>query len=328
MSSIKSINSKLDSLHVGGVQRAFITADIFLSRIIIGANTADYFNYQFYKKPLKERLTFIYGRRHIKIYQTANGKKRNEVFDSKPEFYKRFSKYINRDWIFVPDCSLERFVEFASQHRKAFAKPCAGTFGIGTYIIDLQDQLEEKYEELKEKKYIIEELIKGDPELQSFNPTSINTIRVITLICADGKPKIMSAGLRMGNGNSVADNFHHGGLGAMIDVNTGIIVTDAVDRDLNYYSSHPLTNKRINGFKIPKWDEITAVVKDAAMVMPEVRFVGWDIALDENGRIMIVEGNCCSGIDISQMPDQKGKWFLYKDEIAKLNKLSNKDMKR
>lgn len=322
MSSISSINRKLDQLQITGARRALTTADIFLSRVIIGANTADYFNYRFYKRPLKERLTFIYGRRHIKIYQTANGRKRNEVFDSKVMFYKKFKDFINRDWIYVPDCSYDEFVRFADKHTKGFAKPCNGTFGIGTYVIDLQEQLEEKYMELKEKDYIVEELIKGDPELQAFNPSSINTIRVITLICADGIPRIMSAGLRMGNGNSAADNFHHGGLGAMIDVNTGVIITDAVDRDLNYYSSHPLTHKQINGFKIEKWDEIAARVKEAAMVMQEVRFVGWDVAVDENGRIMIIEGNCCSGIDISQMPDQKGKWYLYKDELKKLRRLS------
>ena len=136
----------------------------------------------------------------------------------------------------------------------------------------------------------------------------------------------MFAGLRMGNGDTVADNLHHGGVIAMIDVDTGIIVTDGVDRDLNFYTYHPATNKSIKGFKIPKWNEIVRVAKEAALVVPEVRYVGWDIAVDRSGNIVIIEGNCCAGFDIIQMPDQEGKWYQYKDEIKKIAKL-NKNKK-
>ena len=131
----------------------------------------------------------------------------------------------------------------------------------------------------------------------------------------------MSAGLRIGNGEAVADNFHHGGLATIIDIHSGFIISDGVDHNLVWYKEHPVTGKTIRGFKIPFWDKVIETIKNAAMVMPEVRYVGWDVAVGKNGKIYIIEGNCCADPDVSQIPDQKGKWFMYKEELRRIKDL-------
>ena len=77
------------------------------------------------------------------------------------------------------------------------------------------------------------------------------------------------------------------------------------------YIVHPDSKKQIIGFCIPFWKQIKETVREAALIIPTVRYVGWDIALGENGEVMIVEGNCMADPDVTQMPDGKGKWPMY-----------------
>lgn len=54
--------------------------------------------------------------------------------------------------------------------------------------------------------------------------------------------------------NSV-DNFHFDGIGANINIETGIIDTIGYDVHNNVYLTHPITGKQIIGFQIPYWEE-------------------------------------------------------------------------
>ena len=80
----------------------------------------------------------------------------------------------------------------------------------------------------------------------------------------------------------------------LVDVNTGIIVSDFCDYDLNVYKEHPKTHFVPKGYKIPMWDDVLQLVKEAAYVVPEVAYVGWDVALTKDGPVLI-EGNHCGG---------------------------------
>lgn len=51
------------------------------------------------------------------------------------------------------------------------------------------------------------------------------------------------------------------------------------------------------GKVIPYWDKIIEMIKRAALVIPEVRLVGWDVAITSNG-VQIIEGNHNPGIQM------------------------------
>jgi len=173
-------------------------------------------------------------------------------------------------------------------------------------------------ENLKLEKVIIEEVIEQHQEISEFNSTSVNTLRLVTLLCGDGKAKVMTANFRCGNGEKYADNFHHNGIASTIDIPTGTVVTTGVGMDLRRYVDHPVTKKTIVGFKIPHWEQVVETVTAAAQVVPSIRYVGWDVAIGKDGRIIIVEGNCAAGQDVTQLPDQVGKWPLYKEELERI----------
>ena len=43
------------------------------------------------------------------------------------------------------------------------------------------------------------------------------------------------------------------------------------------------------------FNEAVELVKKAAKVVPEIGYIGWDVAISENGPI-IIEGNCFPGV--------------------------------
>ncbi len=103
-------------------------------------------------------------------------------------------------------------------------------------------------ESSKRKKALLEECITQHHELSEFNPTSVNTLRIVTVLCPDNNVKIMTADLRLGRKGKVADNFHHNGIASLIDVDTGIIYTMGIDKNRRRYIVHPDSKKQIIGF--------------------------------------------------------------------------------
>ena len=59
-------------------------------------------------------------------------------------------------------------------------------------------------------------------------------------------------------------------------------------------------------FEIPFFEETLQLCKKAALVEKHVRYVGWDIAIGDNGPI-IVEGNPLPGYDMPQNYFASGK---------------------
>lgn len=76
-------------------------------------------------------------------------------------------------------------------------------------------------------------------------------------------------------------------------------------------------------------EKIKAYIRD---YMPEANFflrlsVFLDVALGKDGRVIIIEGNSAADPDVTQMPDQVGKWPLYKQELRKIAGLHSKKTK-
>lgn len=130
--------------------------------------------------------------------------------------------------------------------------------------------------------------------MNEMNPNSVNTIRIMSL-CDGNNVKIISAAMRTATDNKVCDNLSAGGLGAAVDVETGIIFSTGSDVEKNKYFYHPVTNTQIVGFKIPFWEEAKAMVKEGAMLVKDTAIVGWDVAISPNGPRLIEANNRPAG---------------------------------
>ena len=166
---------------------------------------------------------------------------------------------------------------------------------------------------------MIEELIIQSSTLADFHPNSVNTLRIPTFRFNDNETLIFHPFLRIGQKGNIVDNAGAGGIMGLVDIKTGCVFA-ASDERCNCYTKHPDTNLDIVGFRIPMWEEALVFVKKLADVIPNVRYVGWDIALTEKGWVLI-EGNE-KGQFLWQIPTKEG----FRDEFEAICKQANVKM--
>ena len=69
-----------------------------------------------------------------------------------------------------------------------------------------------------------------------------------------------------------------------------VIAAGGANKAGEVFEFHPMTGKRIPGTQIPYWEEVKAMCLKAMHVVPQVRFVAWDVAITPDGPVFI-EGN-------------------------------------
>ncbi len=158
----------------------------------------------------------------------------------------------------------------------------------------------EKYDEIiafledkAQKDYIVQAVINQHHELNRVHKSSLNTIRIVSVLMDEGV-HILSSCLRMGTDGSRVDNVTAGGISCGIR-DDGTLKEYA----FSYYSgnkfdTHPqgLTFK---GYKVPGYDKAIELIKKAHPIIGHFRLVSWDIAIDENGDAVLIEANMRNG---------------------------------
>ena len=293
-----------------------------------GFNCTDYFVFEFYNKEPSVRETFMGNSRtgfRQRVFKACNQDPKRHCLRLKSKFNQTFAKYVNRDWVDATTCTFEEFAAFLEKHEKFFVKPVGGTGGVGARVIErCSDTPEKLYQLCKTEELIVEELVKQHKDLAEFNASTLNTIRVNTLLCADGIPRVTLTFARFGRAGNDADNFHAGGVGGVVDIDTGVMITDAINQDQLRVTHHPDSHKQFLGFQYPHWQDIKAAVCDAALMLPQVRHIGWDVAVTDKGTVELIEGNSRPNFDGLQAPDQLGRLFRYKKYIEEIEAMNGK----
>ena len=264
------------------------------------AGYTDYFLFYFENLNNRQRSTYITRGVNNNYIKYLNDSNFYNYFRDKILFNDTFKEYIKRDYLDLNKASLEEFENFIKKHKEIMVKPIdsTGGFGIEKIVIDKKINNKKLYNELIEKKqFLVEECVKQHKEMDKLSASSVNTLRIVT-IRKDDNVHIMLRCIRMGNGINAVDNFHSGGMYSMFDEN-GIIITDAVDRKGNSYEKHPFTHTKIKGFRIPYFKEAIDMCIKGSKVIPEIRYIGWDVAITNNGPV-IIEGNELPGYDLYQ----------------------------
>ena len=165
--------------------------------------------------------------------------------------------------------------------------------GVEKLTFDKDTNLKELYDKLvTNNQLLIEKCIDQHDEMNRLYDKSVNTMRMFTFY-KDGESFFLQAVLKIGNGG-VVDNFSSGGMYTFVS-NTGDVYVDAIDQADNIYAKHPISQVDIVGFRVPMFQEAVNMVKECAKVVPEVAYVGWDVAISKKGPV-IVEGNCFPGV--------------------------------
>lgn len=294
--------------------------ELLWTRYIFGGVYQQYFQYDFKNKTIAQRMEYI-GSFEMTDFVLKNGTKHGEkVLHDKYESYQKFEKFYSRKIIKINNSEdISDFLLFCENNKSFIAKPINsnGGHGIKIYNLETQTSIEIFTELLAMGGAVCEELISQCDEMAKYHPQSVNTVRVVTFYDNE-KLSLVFAMLRMGSGDSSVDNTSAGGISAAVDVETGRVTSRGLvrmNKENVFFDNHPDTDVRIKDSVIPQWNELIDMLKQLVTVLEEQKCVGWDLALTDNGWIM-VEGNPNPLFSTIQVLEQHG----YREKIERLKK--------
>ena len=304
----------LEKLHgVTGRSRVALLWDVQRCAVRYGAGYTDYQLFELYRLTPAQRDTYLTRGRNNQLVRRYNDPSFYSLFDDKAEFYELFSSFLHREWISTkaPEWVMEAFIH---KHGEVIIKPCGGMCGKGIrkFRVTDHDGVHRLSEELakQQETALLEQVIVQHTVLERLYPSAVNTARIVT-IRKDNTTHIICAYLRIGNNGAAVDNFNSGGMVAPIDEPTGVVRDAALDKQKQVYERHPMTGTAIRGLALPDWEQAVVMVREASAVVPQMGYIGWDVAFTPDGPCL-VEGNNFPGHDIYQLPahtpDGIGMW--------------------
>lgn len=302
--SYRSMFETIAKLHnITGKSCLWLFFDIVNCGLRYGAGYKDYMLCEFYDLTAAQRETYVIRGVNNRIVKLCNDPAYYHCVEDKTEFNSLFGRFVRRGWLDMQRCSFEQFARFMEERDTVISKPTAATCGRGIEKLSKGDfgSLRQMYDRLKQiGSGLIEDLIIQHPDLLRIYPDSVNTYRIVT-VARSADPGVVYAFIRIGNGGRFVDNINSGGMAAPVDVDTGVIRFAAFDKDSKYYEVHPATGCPIAGYRLPFWRESVEMCLEAARVVPQLGYVGWDVAVSLDGP-QLIEGNHFPGHDILQMP--------------------------
>jgi hypothetical protein len=184
--------------------------------------------------------------------------------------------------------ALER--EFSGGGR-AVLKPTTGKKGLAVSVIRDMSALERG----TGADMIVSAFVQQGAYARSIHPGSLNTIRLLTIRPGSGEQAFVAAAIHRFGGVATGpvDNFSAGGLVAEVDLESGRMSEAAqigMGNTLLFRPDHPDSGVRIEGVQVPFWEQAKALVLHLCEMLPYLDYVGWDVAITEQGPV-VIEGN-------------------------------------
>ena len=258
---------------------------------------------EFHKEYIPDEIYYNYIQPYFNSYRLA------KALDNKCYYHKMFpgiaqpklvAYRLNGFW-YADDVMLlggeKEAFEVVAKEKEVFVKRAADSGGgHGVKYLHCKDITEEEFsEEIKDFKgdVAIQRGITQHEALSKINPSSVNTIRIITLLKRE-ETLVLSAILRMGVGASKVDNSSSGGMTIGLTTDGKLKKTACVDKR-RFVTEHPTSGVVFDGYQLPSFGEATDLVKRASRMVPHFRMVAWDIAILEDGTPTLIEANLYDG---------------------------------
>lgn len=221
-------------------------------------------------------------------------------------------QYINKNLTF-DECSdtISTLKSFLQLDMDAFCKPSDGQLGNGIFALTIKDgrcyvdnelfETQQVINLLLSANYLIQERIYQHPKMAALCSSTINSIRLQTVMDSQGNVIPFGAGLRMGRQGSRVDNWAKGGVFVGIDMRSGRLKDRGFLKPKFGTSvfEHPDTHIKFLDYEIPYYQEAVNMAVKMHKHLYRCHSIGWDIAITENGPIFI-EGNSVWEISLLQ----------------------------
>lgn len=264
-----------------------------------GFGPSEYFMYDFASKTRAQQSAFLNDKCTYDMFKRLNNPQSLD-FNTRDKWkvYQYLKPYYHREACLVSKIEhKEAFLNLLKEKHQLFCKPLCGTWGDKTRIIKEKDcQSDKDFREILDyyapEGFIAEELIKQSEFMMRLNPTSVNTLRIMTIRLNDRI--CMYFEFKIGEMFSIVDNLGKRSLICGIDESDGTIIS-AYNKNRTEFKTHPHTHAQVIGAKIPRFLEAVELAKDLAKEFPGYRYLAWDLALTEQGWV-VVELNGKGGI--------------------------------
>ena len=229
-----------------------------------------------------------------------------------PELYAMRIKGRWLDGHFRP-ISLEEAASIVGEQEKSVFKHATfSECGYGVYFLDdlNPEERQRRFMELAKAAdpgridLVVQAAIDQHPAYAALHPSSVNTLRIISLLTKEGV-KILASAVRIGAGDSRVDNLGYGGVLCCIHED-GSLGELGIRKDGTATREHPELHYQFDGIRLPYYHKAVEIVKRAHGIMGHNRFAHWDVAIDSSGEAVLIETNMAMGGGIDAVQESCG----------------------
>lgn len=281
---------------IHGKSYPLVLADMLWSAGFRRVGFNDYIEFDFAILNAAERATWVTSPLALELSKKYDDPEFVHQFHHKIEFNEVFDRFLGREWLDVEKTDAEALRDFAQRHPVLIGKEPVSKSGFGVSRYDTSEVTDWeafRAELIGKGQVLVEERIIQHPALEAIAPGTANTTRVTTFVKDDGTVEIVNMAQKFGRGK-VSDQGAFGGFYTALHED-GRAMGDGYDIHGELYEVHPDTGARIADFRLPDMDAVRALITEVALVVPQVRYVGWDIVATASGPVL-VEGNWGAGV--------------------------------
>ena len=184
---------------------------------------------------------------------------------------------------------------------KVIVKPTPGGGGNGISFLrrgDSVEQISRQLDSITKDDIIIEKYIEAHESYAVANPTSLNSLRIVSFLY-EHEVEIISIVFRMGAIGNEVDNFTQGGVACRVSLD-GICGDYAVDHFGGKHSRHP-NGFEFAGHQLVGIREAVETVKQLHRRVPQFHQMSWDIAIEKDEKPTLIEMNPRGDIAVYQV---------------------------
>lgn len=201
------------------------------------------------------------------------------------------------------DRAIDIMLEKAYEGTEIIVKPTNMGGGKGIFFVNKNSSyksVKANIENLGGRAFVAQEVIEQSDFMRAFNGSSVNTVRITTLLHKD-KVHVLAALVRTGQEGSRVDNFSQGGSIIGVDIKSGKCNDWALTHDNDHITVLPSgLDLKAEPLIVPNFDKIKATVEKLHYIIPYIKLISWDIALDKNNTPTLIENNFAGMIQMHE----------------------------
>lgn len=270
----------------------------------------EYYQFQFFEQTEAEKAAWAGTGTMYEFQRQANPPGSREILLNKIRFYDAYKQFFTHELHSLSELRTRplQLEKLLKENEVVVLKEAKGNCGAGVSFRSTTGMTSESVlDDMQSEGFdLIETFARQHPDLSRLSPSGVNTVRIFTQIRKNGEYEVLGCRLRI-SVDCPVDNLAAGNMAAPVDTDTGIVNGPGVFADITKppAANHPITGEPVVGFQVPFWEDTLDLVRDASMLHPENRSIGWDVVITATGPGLI-EGNHDWCKLVWQLPVKRG----------------------